>query len=172
MKQQSAIDFMTSYGFAILVIIIAIVIIYEVGFGSVYGFTQNTCTAQSGFSCDYVNMNASGLLTLKMSQSVVTNMHINGFACSSQSNSTGTGPEYGNTGVTSSNSFYPSGDSPVGTTFYGSSEGTFYIYCYGVYGKLSGEVSKPVIAYIFLNYTPLGYQPTTQLIITYDGAYT
>lgn len=163
---------MTSYGFAILVIIIAVVIIYEIGFGSVYGFTQNTCTVQPGFDCYYININSTGLLTLRMSQSIVTNMQINGFACSSQLNATGTGPEYGNIGITTSNSFYPAGDSLVGTAFYGGSGETFYIDCYGSYGMLSGEVGKPVVLYVFMNYTPLGYQPITQLIVTYDGTYT
>lgn len=171
-KAQAAVDFMASYGFAILVILIAIIVIYEVGFGSVNGFTQAACNVQPGFSCDYVNLNTTGVLSLKLSQSIATNMKLNALACSTALNATGMGPVYGNVNVIGANSFYPSGENPSGMTFYSSSDSLFYINCYGNYGKLNGEAGKPVLVYVLINYTTPGFEPTRQLIITYDGAYT
>lgn len=163
---------MSSYGFAILIIVIAIIIIYRIGLSGVNGFTQQTCTAQPGFSCDYVSLNTTGILAIKMSQNVATNMKINAIACSAALNNTSAGPQFGNVNMVPSNSFYPAGSSPVGMTFYGSSESIFYMNCYGSGGILTGQISKPVIVYVFINYTAPGYQPVTQLIITDDGAYT
>ncbi len=165
-------DFISSYGFAILIITIAVIMIYKIGFSSIAGFTQQACTAQPGFTCDYINLNTTGILTLKMSQSISTHLRLNAFACSTNLNSTGTGPLYGNIGVIGSNAFYPANDNPLGTELYGGSHNIFYINCYGSHGLLSGSFSSPVNVYVFMNYTVAGYQPTVQTILVYDGAYT
>ena len=172
LKAQAAIDFMTSYGFAILIIIVAVIIIYKVGFSSVSGFTQHACTPQSGYRCEYINLNTTGILTLKMSQSIATHLRLNSIACSTALNATGTGPLYGYIGMVPSNSFYPANDNPLGTEMYGGASNIFYMNCYDSRGLINGSVSSPFTVYIFLNYTAPGYQPTTQMIMTYGGAYT
>ncbi|MEM3638433.1 MAG: hypothetical protein QXW90_00275, partial [Candidatus Micrarchaeaceae archaeon] len=58
-RLQAAVDFMMSYGIAILIITIAIGIIYKVGVLNP-SLTPVSCTPAPGFSCGLFSMNRSG----------------------------------------------------------------------------------------------------------------
>ena len=92
-KAQAAVDFLLSYGIALIIITIAVAIIYKIVV-TAPNLTSYTCSAAPGFSCDFYALSANtGVFTISMSQATGGLIVINGAACSSQINATGVGPE-------------------------------------------------------------------------------
>ncbi len=81
MKIQSAMEYLTTYGWVILVIAIAFAALYALGI-----FNQGTlipahCILQAEWSCIDYAMNTGGVLQLKLSQSLGSDVEITGIAC-------------------------------------------------------------------------------------------
>ena len=107
-EAQAAVDFLMSYGIALIVIAIAIAAIYKTSILSPT-LSSYTCTAVPGFSCDAYALNATGALTVTLSQATGGPIIINGVACASQSNQLATAPQFGNICVTNTVAYYPTG---------------------------------------------------------------
>ena len=79
-KAQAAVDFLASYGLALVLITIVIVIIYQVAIADRYVFS-NSCTPSPGFSCGFYSINSNGILTLQISQATGGPIQAEGIAC-------------------------------------------------------------------------------------------
>ncbi len=163
MKQQAAIDFMVSYGVAILILTISIYVILRLGiFGN--SLAQPSCVSTVQFTCSDIVQNANGLVTLVLTQATGGAINITGIACASGLSSNGNLPAYGNAGVQSNTvapQYYLSGNVFTnGLVVYSGQSAVMRIYCYGSTGIYQANLGTPFSGYIWLNYTYVGL-PTT-----------
>ena len=75
-KLQSAVDFLSSYGMVIVIIITALVAVTVIA--SKAPVTPG-CIAPPGFSCSFVSIGTNGILTVKISQAIGSDIKINGW---------------------------------------------------------------------------------------------
>ncbi len=167
-KAQAAIDFISSYGVALVIITITIAVLYETSILSPL-LAASACAAAPGFSCDTYALNASGVLSVSLSQATGGPIVVRGAACSSQLNGTGGGPKYGNPFVTNSLAYYPpvngvSSAPANGIYIYSGSGTTLNLYCYSPTGAAAGGLGTPFIGYLWLNYTVPNYGSTVQQV--------
>ncbi len=96
-RAQSAMEYLTTYGWAVLVIAVVVVVLLKAG---VFGASpaQNSCIAVSGFSCSSPSLSSNGLLTTLFGE-IGQTISITGIACTK--NSTLTGGSGAITGITS-----------------------------------------------------------------------
>jgi hypothetical protein len=171
-KAQAAVDFMVSYGIALIVIFIAVSVIYKITFLSPALATQ-TCTTTAGFACEAFILNRSAILTLQLSQATGGTITIDGAACYSQVNSTGNKPAYGNIWVTNTPAYYYGTNSPrTGINLYSGSSNTMIFYCYAGNSKATGVLGNGFTGFIWLNYTVPGYGNLTQQVAQINVKYT
>ncbi len=154
-RGQEALDFLLSYGVAILIIAIAIYVVTQLG-----AFNPNivpvSCTPSPGFACIAYAVNTSGTLIITISQATGGTMSIVGAACSSSVNATGNKPAYGNIGVlpwSSAPSYYPLGVASNVITSYSGGAILIEAKCYDGAGVASGNLGNVFTGYIWLNYT-------------------
>jgi hypothetical protein len=170
MKLQAAIDYLSSYGVAIAVMIVALGAIY------VIALSPNNppvfCTPTPGFDCNFISVNSMGVMTAKFSQSLGTQITINGVACASQQSSGTDSPAYGNLDVANSIAYYPVPTYyPPGNVIYSGGYYIMYLYCYSSGGIATGAIGKPFSGYVWLNYTIPNYGIQTQKIATFSAIY-
>jgi len=172
LKAQAAVDFMMSYGIALIIIFIAVAVIYKVSVLSPV-LAISSCTAAPGFECESYALNVNGILALQLSQATGGSIIVRGAACSSQPNNTGNKPAFGNIKVANAIAYYPPGNSVgTGLSVYSGGSGTMNMYCYLQPGIAKGMLGNSYIGYIWLNYTVPGYGNLTQRVATINMRYT
>ncbi|MDE1851467.1 MAG: hypothetical protein KGH69_02130 [Candidatus Micrarchaeota archaeon] len=172
LKLQSSVDFMASYGMGIIIILISIAIIYKIATTSTVLATPY-CTPNPGFGCEYDSINTTGgILVVRLSQAIGSQITINGASCSTTQNDTGTGPKYGNIFTTNGASFYPSGKQPGGRVMYSDNFTILYMYCYDASGVAKYPQGTPFSGYVWINYTIQNYVPQTQRVLIVSTVYT
>ncbi|MCL5675462.1 MAG: hypothetical protein M1611_02520 [Candidatus Marsarchaeota archaeon] len=155
-KAQAAVDFLASYGLALVLITIVIVIIYQVAIADRYVFS-NSCTPSPGFSCGFYSINSNGILTLQISQATGGPIQAEGIACATEPNATANGPAYGNIGALGAPSFYPASNPFTFPIIQSGSTYTFYTKCYGPYGVIiNHSPGASATFFVWLNYTVPG----------------
>ena len=83
-KSQSAMEYLITYGWAVLIIAIVIAILFELGiFNSTN--TTPTCVAQAGFLCSSIKLDSLGVLSVTFGQSTGSPIMISGIGCSNSS---------------------------------------------------------------------------------------
>ncbi len=169
-KSQVALDFLISYGMALLIIGVAIIVIYELGILNPL-LTPVSCSASPGFACGFFTINSSGVLTISIAQSIGSQITVNGASCSTLYNVSGDYPEYGNIHVNSNSIFYPSGYDPSGNVIYSSSNLTMKVYCYNNAGKATGTIGNFYFGHFWLNFTISGYNSITESVATVTTKY-
>ncbi len=169
-KSQVAIDFLISYAIALLIVGIAIEVAYQVGILNPI-LTPISCAASPGFSCGFMFINSTGVLTVTIAQNIGGPITINGAACDTVYNATADLPQYGNKFVTSNSVYYPPSWDPSGTTMYSSSNMTFKMQCYNGGGKASGSIGTLYFGHIWLNFTVPGYKTITESVATITAKY-
>lgn len=172
LKLQSSVDFMASYGIGIIIIVISIAIIYRIAITNTVLATPY-CTPNPGFGCGFYAINSSdGVMVLRMSQALGSQITINGVSCSTAQNDTGVGPKYGNVHTTNSSLFYPTGQQPGGRVMYSDNYTILYMYCYDSDGVSKQSYGRLFSGYVWLNYTIQDYVPQTQRIMIVSALYT
>ncbi|MGC8730616.1 MAG: hypothetical protein ACP5RP_04535, partial [Candidatus Micrarchaeia archaeon] len=74
-KAQSAIEYLITYGWAVVIIAVVLGALFYFGVFSGNFFIQNTCIANSGFLCKNVTLTTSGLLSFEIGQSGSASMN-------------------------------------------------------------------------------------------------
>ncbi|MGC8676438.1 MAG: hypothetical protein ACP5T3_02905 [Candidatus Micrarchaeia archaeon] len=170
-KLQAAVDFLMSYGIALIIVSIAIAVIVKLAFLTPT-LSTSTCTPEPGFACQYYAINTSGTLTISLAQDIGSAISVHGIACSTSANNTGNKPMFGNIYVTNSIAYYPPSNSPgTGIVVYSGEAYTFNVNCYGAGGIAKGKLGNSFIGYLWLNYTLQGYGQITQQIAAIDLRY-
>ncbi len=171
-NSQAAVDFLTAYGIALLVVTIAIAIIIKVSFLSPV-LSTSTCTPSAGFSCEFYSINTSGVLTITLAQATGATLTIHGIACSSLLNTSGDLPMYGNIFVTPNLAYYPpKGQLGSGVEMFSDTSHTFYVNCYTAHGLAKSSIGDTFIGYLWINYSMPGYGQTIQEIASLNLKYT
>ena len=174
MKLESSIDFLSSYGIAIIVLISLL----GAAFLLIRSQPTYSCTSPPDFNCGYASMSTNGFLLVKISQAIGEPILINGVACADQQNITSDTPKYGNVAVGHSNSFYPvqlgvGGDYAPGNYINSGESYVFYVNCYQTGGSLAtGKLGASYSGYLWLNYTIPNYGKQVQKIATFTTTYT
>ena len=176
-KSQAALDFLISYGVAILIMSLAIYIVMDLGVFNTR-LTPTSCTAAPSFSCSGTTMTPSGNLTIIFSQDTGGTMYINAIACSVQQNATALGPKYGNVGIlpyANAPSYYPNTQLQSGYTLYSGTTARLFVNCYGPGSKpTKGSIGTEISGIVWINYTiPLlpGNHHTVQQLATFTTRY-
>ena len=176
LKLQAAVDFLMSYGIALIIIIIAVAVIYKVGVLNPTA-APVMCLPSPGFACGLFAINRTGSLSIYLSQATGGPITVHGIACSSAINGSSNNPAFGNIYVTANSAYYPYNAYPNnallnGITIYSGSGYNFKANCYNNAGIASGALGNVFTGYIWLNYTIPGYASTTQKVASISLKYT
>ena len=85
-RLQAALEYLTTYGWAILIIAIAIAALFALGVFNAQGFVGQQCAISGGFACLSYSMAANGMLSIGISQSTISPIDVNGVGCYMASN--------------------------------------------------------------------------------------
>ncbi len=89
MKAQSAVEYLMTYGWSILIIAIIIASLIELGVFNSANSTPNSCIGTTGYSCSGVILYSSGTLIVNFGQVGTEPITITGTACTKNSTLTG-----------------------------------------------------------------------------------
>lgn len=94
MHSQSAMEYLMTYGWALLIIAVILISLFELGVFNV--FFPNTCVATVGFECNGVVLSSSGLLSMNIAKAPLksTKYTITGISCSNGNNLNFVGVNY------------------------------------------------------------------------------
>ncbi len=86
LRAQAAIEFLITNGWAILVVVILLAVLFYIGVLSPQNTTPNTCLFQPGFSCYTFKVgNGTGSLELDFGQATGKSIQVTGISCSQNS---------------------------------------------------------------------------------------
>ena len=156
MKAQQALDYMISYGIALLIIVLALYVVVKLGAFNT-SVAPDSCTPAPPFLCPSYAINTTGAVLMKIAQSSGSAITVTGMACSSSLSPTNASePEYGNVHVLSYSaapSYYPNNALANGVKIYSGASAILSAYCYEPSGAASSSLGNSFTGYIWLNYT-------------------
>ena len=156
-KSQAAIDFMVSYGMALVVVTVTFYVALHLTLFN-QQLSPSYCTAAPSFSCAAFALNKSGSFAIALYQVTGGTININAAACSSAVNAIGDAPEYGNVNVitpTYAPQYYPTNSNLLSTLSIPSSStsAVMRVNCVNEKGIAMGSVGSTFTGYLWLNYT-------------------
>ena len=77
-------EFLMTYGWAILIMLVVISVLFYLGVLTPHGLAPNSCTFPAGFSCYGYKVTEGGVLELDLGQATGSNIRVTGFACSAE----------------------------------------------------------------------------------------
>ncbi|MDE1865281.1 MAG: hypothetical protein KGH94_01420 [Candidatus Micrarchaeota archaeon] len=164
-RSQAAIDFISSYGFALLIIAISVYVVLQLGVFN-YSVSPQYCYSEQPFTCIAYSVNSIGDLTVLISQSSGGVLKITGAACSTVPSTARIGPNYGNVNVvpyntiSGSSTYYPNSALSSPILVYSGSSSLLYVNCYTGGGLASAATGSTFTGYLWLNYTFSGLPST------------
>jgi hypothetical protein len=81
MRLQSAMEFLITYGWAILIMAVALAALYAVGVINPSIYAPHQCILSSGFTCLAYTINSMGILSLNLQQSTPDPVNVIAMAC-------------------------------------------------------------------------------------------
>ncbi len=179
-KAQVAVDFMLSYGIAILIITLSLYVVFRIGIFNTQLVPIGCTSSSSAFICDTVSLSTSSNLTMVLSQNTNGQINITGVACSLTANVSGNTPAYGNVHIMPYNSittsaYYPSNALINGLAISSGSSGVMSVYCYGPSGRATGNLGNKLSGIVWINYTYAGLPSslhTVEVAATFNTRYT
>ena len=80
-KAQSAMEYLMTYGWAILILGIAIAVLYSLGLFSPSSFVTSSCIFPADFSCLSGVLATNGLFSINLEQSTASNINLTAIGC-------------------------------------------------------------------------------------------
>jgi len=154
-KLQAALDFMVSYGIAILIITIALYVVFSLGIFNPK-LASIVCTPAPSYICESFSISTNSTFTILLAQSTGGTIDVTGAACSSAPNATSDMPAYGNVHVlnySKAPQYYPNNAMQNGITIYSDNESTIQVYCYNSGGEAKNSLGYTFTGYLWINYT-------------------
>lgn len=142
MRIQSAIEYLMTYGWAILIISVALSALYISGLFNPSTEAGTACVLPAGFSCPSIILTPNGILTINILQSNIFSLNVTAIGC--------------NTNITTAHMTIP--NNPPSNQINIPSGGSYTfpsIQCYAGSAAYSGTVGSEFAGYISLNYTSL-----------------
>jgi hypothetical protein len=162
-------DFLTSYGVALVIITAALIVVINVALNPPADIAY---TSPPGLTMDFIGLNTSGAVVVKLSQSLGSQITINGVACSSRQSSTGNNPAYGNTAVNSLGEYYPTVYYSPGNVVYLGTYAIVSAYCYKAgNARAYGNLGSTFTGYLWINYSVPGYAPQIEEAASFTAPY-
>ena len=135
-KAQSSLEYLMTYGWAVIIIAVALSALYVFGVLNPSAFVSQQCLLPAGLSCTIVGMGTNGLITVNVYQSLGSQVSITSVACSTNDTFTNI-PAY-------------SGNQIV---LRPGANATLAIQCYSGTSPASLQVGSVFTGYVILNYT-------------------
>jgi hypothetical protein len=133
MRLQSALEYLSTYGWAMIIIGVAAAVLYSIGVLNAVTYAPQECLFSAGFTCLGYTMNSMGLLNINLQQSTQDPILVNSMNCTQ-------------TGATGS-LLKPNQYMTVG------SNSTFVLQCYTATGAFSSTIGGIFRGTVILNYT-------------------
>ncbi|MGC8676035.1 MAG: hypothetical protein ACP5T3_00765 [Candidatus Micrarchaeia archaeon] len=140
-KAQSAMEYLMTYGWAILIIAVILGALYGLGVFNAGNFVGSQCLLQAGFSCPSLFMGSNGLLTINLLQATSSPINITAYGCNTNSTIINMQTPYN----PPSNQF----TMQIGANY------TFSVQCYSMSTPFSGTPGSDFDGYLIINYTNL-----------------
>ncbi|MCL4364820.1 hypothetical protein M1590_00635 [Candidatus Marsarchaeota archaeon] len=137
MKAQSAIEYLSTYGWAILIMsIVAVALFSLINLNSV---TPQECILPAGLSCNNEYLAQNGILQVNLFQATQYPIKVTAIGCTSLQ----------------SLAYMQNIDNPPSNAVYMpiSSNHTFYVQCYSNTTQFSGHIGSVYSGYLIINYT-------------------
>jgi hypothetical protein len=83
-REQAALEFMTTYGWAILVLVIVLATLYGLGVFNLASTTPNLCTLSSSVGCLSAYLSPTGTLSVNIEQATQDTINVISIACNDQ----------------------------------------------------------------------------------------
>ena len=80
-KAQTALEYLISYGWMVLIIAVALAALYSLGIFNTSLFSADTCTMPASFGCQHPVLLSNGFLTVSLTQETGTPINITAIAC-------------------------------------------------------------------------------------------
>lgn len=154
LKAQSAMEYLMTYGWAILIIAVVLSVLFQLGIFSSASLTGTSCIGMSGYLCKSPTLTAAGYMTFTVGQNTGVPLYNVELACASTSDSTGQPyPNSAYNSITSGGLAIPA--STTGNTIANGQTLTIsQLPCYSPTGTLSsGSIGASFSGYIWIQYT-------------------
>jgi hypothetical protein len=139
LKAQSAIEYLTTYGWAILIVGVVLAALFSLGVFSPSTFTGQECLLPAGLSCTNLNLASNGLLTINILQVTQSPINVTAIGCSANQTMVSMQKPYN----PPSNQIFM----PIGSNY------TFTTFCYAGSAIYSGKPGSLFNGYLIINYT-------------------
>jgi len=148
LRAQSAMEFLMTYGWAILIMLVVIAVLFYVGVLNPRNVTPDSLTLPAGFSAHDYRITSSGRLQLDLGNGHGNTVVITGLACSTESNPSMTGmseqiPSGEHKLVTSSTTIYCAG-AEAGAPYRGIIKITYHFIDSDVEKEAIGDISYKI----------------------------
>jgi hypothetical protein len=138
MKLQSAIEFLVTYGWMLIVLAVMLLALFYSGVLNSNTYAAQKCILTSSLNCVSFFMSDNGLLTINLLQSLGESINITALGCNQ------------NGALTNMQQYYPQRNQifmPIGSNY------TFNVQCYTNTGPFSGKALSAFAGTIIVNYT-------------------
>ncbi len=153
-KAQSAMEYLMTYGWSILIIAIVLAVLYYLGVFNTAGSVGTSCTAAPGYLCQAPTLTQGGTLTFNFGWSGISNIYNVEFACTATANALGPFPMTSFNSITTNGIVIPA--SSTGNAIIPQQTVTISaLPCYGASGNTLGSqnIGAPFTGSLWLNYT-------------------
>ena len=138
LRLQSAMEFLLTYGWALLLIALALSAIIATGLLNSASYVSTQCLLPAGLSCTVVQLATNGLITINLRQTTPSQINITAIAC----NSTSTFPS------SILQSYPPAGKASL----HSGANATLSVRCYSGSSHLSAQVGSAFAGYLVVYY--------------------
>jgi len=88
-KAQSAMEYLMTYGWAILIIAVVLGVFFSIGVFNPSAFVSSTCVLSSGLECANYVLSTNGILTVRIENSMNDPINITAIGCSENKTTNG-----------------------------------------------------------------------------------
>jgi len=142
-KGQSAMEYLITYGWAILIIAIALGVLFELGLFNPSSFVSTSCIFPADFSCIFSALSSNGMLTVNMQQSTSSPINITAIGCNSNDS-------------LSHMVYFPNGiDVQIGSNVTITGNSTATLQCWSNNTVFTGNPGALFKGYVVINYTDI-----------------
>jgi len=135
-RAQSAMEYLATYGWALLLIAVALAVLLYYGVVNPSFFVGQQCFLPAGLTCAILGMNTNGMILVNIYQSLGPSINITAIGCSSA-------PSFANIPAYTGNQI----------VLHSGSNKTFQVQCYSGSSALSSSIGSAFMGYLLINYT-------------------
>jgi len=136
-RAQTAIEYLTSYGWMILIVVVVITALFAFGIFNPSSHVSNSCTMPASFSCQGISLAQNGGLYINLTQNTGDPINITAISCDATQSTR-------NAEVLTPPVYLGSGDNA-----------SFVMQCYTNSSTFSGTYGSVYHGYLIVNYTDL-----------------